>query len=912
MDILTRPDRLSFSGNIKHFVVSTQREIIFTLLYNDSNETILEHIYSPSSTGKVEFSVREFIETLLSFKLSDSSEPYEQTHILRKFTARIYEKDNPNNAVSYSFAVIRGGIDNPAESCEAFLQANFLTWQPTIKPVTYYTPEFLTYYAAQQVNVCCKAYTTIDSDAMPHKLILTTIPATKVYTIPLQYALIAAVAGFMPAYYDIFIETIEGTQLTYTQRYYPSSIQSEDEQWILFQNSLGGIDTFRAYGATTMTASHTHNTAEIEDTVIEYRVDTTREYKKNTGFLSTDERRWLLDFFPSTSKYIYADNNILPIIVTSSDVSYNNKELPSSYTFTFRYASRYPYLNIPRAKIPNEFLHIDIPDAGSFTLAPRLAELQKLPLSSGAIIPLQGPYADNWSITTVGSLADFFAKYISTSSHDDGALGHTHSNYNLLQHITVAGDYLLLYNHKIAARYADNAAALTDDSESWNYILRKDKPETVSEHMTFLNGITNKGDLENTGDITVGGDVKSQDFSENGTLLDGTGYGMYRDEQGRTHVSADILEARVKATFAELNVKKFSFTSGDTGYTLAGCKVDKVKTLPNGDFRCYYLAENDGVRISQDFHVGDQAQCRTSNIISKVTKNAQNRYYWRLVLAVGEETLEDGNVYYYVDLSNTKGIVTLNIDGKEYTCIGYDTSVANDIPKADDKLVQLGSQTDSDRQYAYIVYVSDGTRVDYNGINDYDLPSHITEQHGVKGTVISTEHFEIKDYQGNTSPIVLYCGQYEDGRSYNHYNSVTCDGSIWLCNVGKGKSTTERPSEDSKVWIKQVDKGGTGYRVEGFASAGSSAYTDGQTDWRATYEMHVWENDAEITTQLPSTRFVWSRVSEYHDGDEAWGIRHADDGSLLSVTYDDLYGDTSFICQFLSADGNKILAQQTF
>ena len=83
--------------------------------------------------------------------------------------------------------------------------------------------------------------------------------------------------------------------------------------------------------------------------------------------------------------------------------------------------------------------------------------------------------------------------------------------------------------------------------------------------------------------------------------------------------------------------------------------------------------------------------CRTSNIISKATQMAQNRYYWRLVVGIGEETLEDGKFYYFIDLSNTAGTLILSIGGKDYTCMGYDTSVVNDEPKVGDSLVQLGS-----------------------------------------------------------------------------------------------------------------------------------------------------------------------------------------------------------------------------
>src|SRR3712207_9123862 len=107
------------------------------------------------------------------------------------------------------------------------------------------------------------------------------------------------------------------------------------------------------------------------------------------------------------------------------------------------------------------------------------------------------------------------------------------------------------------------------------------------------------------------------------------------------------------------SIKELSFTTGDVGHTSAGCKVDLVKTLDNGDYRCYFLAEDDDRRISNDFHVGDQAMARTGNIISKTTQKAQNRYYWRFVVSVGEEPvgLEEGEKNHYLVFVKPQGTV---------------------------------------------------------------------------------------------------------------------------------------------------------------------------------------------------------------------------------------------------------------
>ena len=144
-------------------------------------------------------------------------------------------------------------------------------------------------------------------------------------------------------------------------------MRTEQEQWILFENSLGGLDTFRAYGTTTFSGEHTHNLAEIDEISQEYRVDTERKFQKNTGHLNQDERKWLLDFFPSQAKYLYAGNYLRQIVVTESNVSYTDRALPSNYTFTFKYADARPLLNLPRTDIPADVLSITVPEVGSFT-----------------------------------------------------------------------------------------------------------------------------------------------------------------------------------------------------------------------------------------------------------------------------------------------------------------------------------------------------------------------------------------------------------------------------------------------------------------------------------------------------------------------------------------------------------------
>ena len=497
MTILQQPDALSLSGNIKDFRISTPGKISFVLLQGATE--ILSQSYDPGQDGLVTISLKDIIHSCLSFQLQESSQVYLQPTLADTFTARFSDEYVVNPDVSgdpvytdITFRAVRAGIDRFADTATNFLTQNFLTWQPTVKPVTYYSPEFLTYYAVVPCIVKLRAYFTDDSGSVitQKDITLSDFEAGKAYTIPLQYASVAGkLDNELPGYYDVWIENTEGVRLTYIQRYYASDMLSEQEQWILFENSLGGIDTFRAYGSCDFTGEHTHNIAEIEDNSLEYRVDTERKFQKNTGYLNVQERRWLLDFFPSLSKYIFTGSYLRPIVVTESNVTYTDRELPSNYTFTYKYADARPFLNIPRTE-PAGDLNITVPGVGSFTVPPRLVEFPRLPLTEGALFPVQDPYSEKWYTATSGSLSDFIAERIAKNYVGGGGIGHQHNNFNLLELLSYSEEYLLVSGKKIKSGIADEAHSFHKD--------------TAKNQISFLKGLSSEKLIEAKEGIRIG------------------------------------------------------------------------------------------------------------------------------------------------------------------------------------------------------------------------------------------------------------------------------------------------------------------------------------------------------------------------------------------------------------------------
>lgn len=681
MDILLKPDALSMTGAMNHFVISTSNEITFVLKYADTNQIIVQHTYTPNKAKRIEVDMENIIMPLLSFQLHDTSTPYQQKNIARKFTVEITE-DKAAPPDSWTFIALRAGIDSFADSATNWLKANFLTWQPTMKPVTYYTPEFISYYAVEDCITKCRAYVDNNGEYVPYDLTLANLSGGAVWTIPVQYAIIAGKLNKLPSYYDVWVEDNSGTRLTYIQRYYAADIRSEQEQWVLFENSLGGIDTFRAYGDSENTAKHTHNIAEVENDAEEYRVDTAREYKKNTGFLTDSERKWLLDFFPSLGKYLYIGNHVRRIVVTESEVSWQEKELPSSYTFTYKYADARPYLNLKRTEQAEPHkLDIKIPDIGSFTIAPRLVELERLPLSGGALFPVQSPYAYKWNITTADAILAWIAHEITAAYKGDGSFGHQHDNMSVLKALDRIGNYLTLDAQKINAALADIAEVaktLHKDSPDWQKIVRTDKDSVVRAVISFMTS------------VLFGNYVK-----------EANGAAIYPDAQGNWHFEGDYFHVRKQLTAEELQLMKSTHINGKIINSPGSFTISKVEKIQGG-WRCYFTQQDgEGREVSNTMGMDDYAYCETFNLVGAQGAMA-NHYYHRRVFGLGTD---------YVDICD-------NTNAEDYAS-------GSDEPRIGDEVSTMGNKTNPARQHA-IIQSAAGTGSPYYrmyvGINSFSLP----------------------------------------------------------------------------------------------------------------------------------------------------------------------------------------------
>ena len=197
------------------------------------------------------------------------------------------------------------------------------------------------------------------------------------------------------------------------------------------------------------------------------------------------------------------------------------------------------------------------------------------------------------------------------------------------------------------------------------------------------------------------------------------------DAEGRSHLITDYLEVRMKAIFEELVINKTSTIGGKEIISPAGGvvahKVEEVTVTYNNvsqkAYRCYFLAEQDGDAVDNDFAINDQVRSESFNVRKGTYHKAGNHFYWRLVIGRDEDPVElEGKKYHYIDLSDT------------------DCATASDVPAKGDVLNQCGNRTDVERQTCLIFSAVDTYSPSislYHGINSYSFANREYVEYGV-------------------------------------------------------------------------------------------------------------------------------------------------------------------------------------
>lgn len=388
--------------------------------------------------------------------------------------------------------------------------------------------------------------------------------------------------------------------------------------------------------------------------------------------------------------------------------------------------------------------------------------------------------------------------------------------------------------------------------------------------------------------------------------LGGSGWGIYKNASGYSTMEIDNLIVRMKAIFAELEIRKLSYLGGDYIFSAAGSRIFRVEYIGldendqeivlaqtevrhlidndgnfimQGDaplvwnvdieidpsdiikFRCYVYSDDGTTATMNWWRVNDLARCQTFNLKENrrlpsewetdeneqptgTYTNAGNRYYWRQVVGVGSATLDDGRTYNYVDLGVTPPQAS---------------SADDDWPAAGDAIVQLGNTEDPQRQNAIEIVVEGDIApaiIEYVGIDDFNLSTHRRTKLSPKGDELVAKSVQMMVSDEVFVRIPVDRGEWNDQDTYYNYDRVSWDGTLWLCIIPDNYDAEGNrigitgddyePQSGSTYWLAQVSSGQPGAAGQSAASMVCTANPVMVDTDKNKLALYAWNADVKV------------------------------------------------------------------
>jgi hypothetical protein len=228
-------------------------------------------------------------------------------------------------------------------------------------------------------------------------------------------------------------------------------------------------------------------------------------------------------------------------------------------------------------------------------------------------------------------------------------------------------------NANYRASYVSENGASTQTSVGLTSVAQASKnvvePTIIELGLTEFvrkQGVDNISDVKTFHDeVIFNNGVHSGDFSRGGLI--GSGWGIYKDEYGRTVAEIDKIIARHVLELNDLKINQSTYEKGAQILSSGGCVAEIVEEHSDY-YRCYF--DNKQGSFFSGFVVGDIARCqRFDESYANIVKD-----YRRVVVGVSSS---------YVDLSKSE----VYGDG---------------VPSNGDTIIHFGNTIDQNRQYIII------------------------------------------------------------------------------------------------------------------------------------------------------------------------------------------------------------------
>ena len=341
LNLISYPTGKCFLNKVPEIVTTAEGGIEFSLWLAQSPMTeVFAGRYQPDFDGKISIDISDIVKNHLKTTMpADESDLYQsgfEAHFIFKMNE--YEDGSAGSDFASDFFVVNASPDT-SESLENWCSSHFLTNQPVEKPTNYESPEWLTYY--DYVGDWLVVGRFYPKEGGLVDMIVKWDEKPGCYSVNANYARLIPHVARLPhqlkGFYDIIM--YDGNLNEYCRQRYLYEERTAKEQYFLFSNSLGGVDTMICQGENVLQPELEHNIGRFGK--LHKALDDSedmRQWMQNTGMMPYRWRNLMFDLLANkqgAAKYDPNTETYHNIVVTSSAIDMSNKGQLANSTFSY-------------------------------------------------------------------------------------------------------------------------------------------------------------------------------------------------------------------------------------------------------------------------------------------------------------------------------------------------------------------------------------------------------------------------------------------------------------------------------------------------------------------------------------------------------------------------------------------------
>lgn len=311
------------------------KAIVYRVSYGNLKE-IFVGSYTPFK-NIVEIDFKEILSSIMSTQEPDQIYVnIQQSGFLREIYILFQDEDGE---VESTFYLLNAKVNVTSDVLDT-LSKMFLTFQPNVKETTTNSPEYLTYLYIGTKRLVAKFYETSGKREEVVTLFSTRDKYPTAITYNVSYDMVVPLLrrSEKKPFYDVYVIDENGQLASSIQRYVLRPSTSKDNYY-MYKNSLGGIDTIITTGDMSYVPEMSFDVAKKSTGLIQLEsIDDHMVYEQKSGYFPLDYIPFFVDFIKSKNGQIYnaATKTLEKIILTEVNSSFNRSENFINFNFSYR------------------------------------------------------------------------------------------------------------------------------------------------------------------------------------------------------------------------------------------------------------------------------------------------------------------------------------------------------------------------------------------------------------------------------------------------------------------------------------------------------------------------------------------------------------------------------------------------